>query len=261
MIKGMGWRADNPDMRDHIFQPMLLATATMAPRPKLVSLRSRMPGIYDQGQIGSCTGNALAAAIEFDLRKQSIKEFVPSRLMAYYNARFLEGATASDAGASIRDVVKAAVKWGICSESPQPNMAEVWPYDEREVLIRPRVPCYEAAKKTLVKNYARVDQNLDAICGTLAQGFPVIFGAALYESFDSDAVARTGKVPMPGTNEKAIGGHATLLCGYDDGRYVFIDRNSWGKSWGEQGYCEFPYSYILDNNLCDDFWVINTVGA
>lgn len=257
---GKGWRPDIPDQRDQTFHP--LAAGLMAtPRPIAHSLRKMCPGVYDQGKIGSCTGNTVAAAIEIDLRKQRLKEFVPSRLMLYYDGRALENATTADAGASIRDVIKGAVKLGVCSESPQPDTLSVWPYIEARVLTRPTINCYAAAKKTLIKNYARIVQSMDAIGDTIAAGFPVTLGATLYESFESDEVARTGMVPMPAMSEKSVGGHATLIIGYDDERQLYEVRNSWGKEWGDHGYCWWPYSYVLDRNLCDDFWVVNTVGA
>ena len=49
--------------------------------PTSVDLRSECPPVYDQGQLGSCTANGIAGAIEFDQAKQGNKEFLtPSRL-------------------------------------------------------------------------------------------------------------------------------------------------------------------------------------
>ena len=47
--------------------------------------------------------------------------------------------------------------------------------------------------------------------GCLAAGYPFVFGFTVYESFESEAVAKTGKVPMPGSGEKALGGHAVFV--------------------------------------------------
>lgn len=85
-----------------------------------------------------------------------------------------------------------------------------------------------------------------------------MFGFSAYESFESEAVTRTGKVPMPdGSTEKQLGDHAVLAVGYDDAKQRFIVRNSWGTDWA--GYCTFPYAYLLDGNLCDDFLTISVV--
>ena len=52
--------------------------------------------------------------------------------------------------------------------------------------------------------------------GCLAAGYPFVFGFTVYESFESQAVAKTGDVPMPRPGEQVLGGHAVLAVGYDD---------------------------------------------
>ena len=67
-----------------------------------VDLRSACPPVYDQGQLGSCTANGIAAAIGFDQMKQGVGDvFTPSRLFIYYNERVMEGTVQSDAGRKI----------------------------------------------------------------------------------------------------------------------------------------------------------------
>ena len=78
----------------------------------------------------------------------------------------------------------------------------------------------------------------------------------VYPSFESDVVAKTGNVPLPGTSEVAIGAHALLAAGYDDSRNVFSVRNSWSANWGDKGYCYIPYDYMTDSNLASDIWTI-----
>jgi C1A family cysteine protease len=66
-------------------------------------------------------------------------------------------------------------------------------------------------------------------------------------------------MPMPSPREAVIGGHAVLAIGYDDRQERFRMRNSWGKKWGMKGYFTMPYTYLLDDNLSDDFWQITLV--
>ena len=99
--KHYGWLPDIPDHRDHLYAaPVVMLQAL----PPSVDLRSHCPPVYDQGQLGSCTANAIAAAMQFDRMKQKQKpEFIPSRLFIYYNERVMEGTVDSDSGAMIRD--------------------------------------------------------------------------------------------------------------------------------------------------------------
>ncbi|HEX8713057.1 MAG TPA: C1 family peptidase [Terracidiphilus sp.] len=247
---GYGWMRDNPDARDVLYAAPVMSL--IAGLPASVDLRPQCPPVYDQGQLGSCTGNAIAGAIEFDQMKEKRQVFAPSRLFIYYNERVMEGTVNSDAGAQIRDGIKSVATLGAAPESD-------WPYDISKFTKRPPAKAYSDAKKDLVSSYSRVAQVLNQMQGCLAQGYPFVLGITVYESFESDAVAKSGVVPMPGQHEKAIGGHAIVAVGYNNNKRVFILRNSWGTSWGMKGYFTMPYEYLLDARLSSDFWTIRTV--
>jgi C1A family cysteine protease len=245
-----GWVRDLPDQRDHKLQ----LTPPGAPAPTLpsaIDLRSSCPPVYDQGQLGSCTANAIAAALEFDAARQKLPVSTPSRLFIYYNERVIEGTVSSDAGAQIRDGIKSVAQWGDCPETE-------WPYDVSQFAVQPSATCYEDAAKHLALVYESVNQDLDDLRGCLAAGFPFVFGFTVYASFESDYVARTGNVPMPNWFERAVGGHAVMAVGYDDAAATFTVRNSWGPGWGDGGYFYFPYAY-MNGSLSSDFWTIRTV--
>lgn len=244
----LGWKPDLPDHRDHIF-----AIPHMAARPAHVDLTPSMPPVYDQGALGSCVGNAVAAAAQFDRRNQHVADYVPSRLMIYLEARRLEGTVNYDAGCEIRDGMKAMAKLGACDE-------KLWPYIIKKYKQKPPASAYKAALSDQAIDYARVIQSAVTCETILATGFPIVFGFTVYESFESTEVELSGVVPMPGPNEAVIGGHAVPMVGYDSAAKRFICRNSWGASWGQKGYFTFPYDYALNLNLADDFWVMRSVG-
>jgi C1A family cysteine protease len=242
-----GWAPDLPDQRDHLYsapQPIL------AKLPPKKDLRSGCPPVYDQGQLGSCTANAISGAIQFDQKKQKAKVFMPSRLFIYYNERVMEGSVNSDAGAQIRDGVKSVANLGVCPESE-------WPYDIDKFANKPGTQCFKDATKCQAVGYQRLDStNLNQLKGCIASGFPFVFGFTVYDGFESPNVAKTGVLDMPGPKEKVVGGHAVLAVGYDDSSQRFTVRNSWGKDWGMKGYFTIPYSYLTTTDLADDFWTI-----
>lgn len=47
------------------------------------------------------------------------------------------------------------------------------------------------------------------------------------------------------------------IIGYDDSNQYFICANSWGTSWGANGYCYIPYEFLLNPNLGFDFCVLS----
>jgi C1A family cysteine protease len=240
---------DLPDARDYLYSAPEKVLASL---PTKVDLRSKFQKIYDQGQLGSCTANAIGAAFEFDQRKQGLKDFMPSRLFIYYNERAIEGTVDTDSGAMIRDGIKSVAKLGVCTE-------KTWPYLIDQFRDKPPKPAYDEALKHQAVLYRRVLSSLHQLQGCLADGYPIVFGFSVYESFMSDEVARTGVVPLPPRGEKLVGGHAVVAVGYDDDQQRFIVRNSWGTGWGQRGYCTMPYGYLTDPQLARDFWAIYSV--
>jgi C1A family cysteine protease len=249
-VKGYGWVPDLPDGRDILYGAPVVAPTELKRR---VDLRSKCPAVYNQGRLGSCTANAIAAALEFDQIKERLDDvFTPSRLFIYYNERAIEGTVEADSGAMIRDGIKTVAKQGACPEKS-------WPYRIARFRNKPSRTCYTEAKRHQAIEYLRLTPALGQLKGCLADGFPFVFGFAVYESFESAKVARNGHAPMPKAGEGFLGGHAVLAVGYDEQRQWFICRNSWGPKWGMRGYFTLPYPYLLQSTLSSDFWTIRRV--
>lgn len=250
-ISQYGWLPDLPDHRDFLYSA---PTAVASALPASIDLRAQCPPVYDQGQLGSCTANAIAGAIQFDQMKQKLQQiFTPARLFIYYNERVIEHTVASDSGAQIRDGIKSVSKQGDCPETE-------WPYVISKFKTKPLAKCYSDALKYKAVLYQRLTPVLSQLKGCLASGYPFVFGFTVYESFESPQVAKTGHASLPKPNEQSIGGHAVMCVGYDDAKQWFIVRNSWGDQWGMKGYFTLPYSYLISANLASDFWTIRVVA-
>lgn len=251
-----GWRKDLPDRRDSKFVNTLKgAPVTLAP---VVDLRPKMPPVYNQGQLGSCTANGIGAALEYDEIVQTGKGTMPSRLFIYYNERALEGTVSEDAGAAIRDGVKVVHKYGAAPE-------KVWPYVIARFTQRPPATAYAAAKKFAALRYHSVNPTVTELQTALSLGRPVVFGFTVYSYFESVEMAQQGVLNVPQPDESVLGGHCVVVAGYDTtrepGKVWFLVRNSWGAGWGKAGYFWMSEDYITDPYLASDFWVIDSVGA
>jgi C1A family cysteine protease len=237
------------DERDYKYADHF-STVSAKALPPAVDLRPTCPPIYDQGQIGSCTANALVGGMNFlEIKDKKNAAIMLSRLFVYYNERRLEGSTAQDAGATLRDGMKALSTWGVCKEN-------LWAYISNLVTHKPNVQAYSEGLNRKITSYFALNNVLD-MKNCLASGYPFVGGIQVYDSFESDAVALTGVVPYPNVDtEELLGGHAVLFVGYNDAKDVFIGRNSWGTGWGQKGYFTIPQRFLADADLADDFWTI-----
>lgn len=240
------WKPDIPDHRDQAFTLQLQPGLVL---PGYVNRIGMANPIEDQGQLGSCTGNASTSALEIVTQSDPL-----SRLMAYYNGRAIEGTTGQDAGCSIRDVIKGLTKSGVCLEAH-------WPYVVAKFAKKPPPPCYKQAQAIIpkVQSYSRLT-SLHDVKTALASGLPVVFGFSVPDYFEGSIVAKTGWVRPPTPEDRMIGGHAVVAVGYEDrARVPFVwVRNSWGPKWGIDGYFQMDAQWFTDpRRLVDDMWVIH----
>jgi C1A family cysteine protease len=240
------WVKDKIDTRDH---PYRLTGAT---QPNIVDLRQYCSSIEDQGKLGSCTGNAIAGAIEL-LHKRQNRTLDISRLFIYYYERKFIGTVNYDSGAYIRDGIKACYTYGAPTEN-------LWPYNISKFRMQPHKTAIVDALKRKVTSYQRA-LDFNQVIDSITSGYPVTIGFNVYSSFDSPAVAKTGIMPYPNVNkERLLGGHAVLIVGYNKTNNTFIVRNSWGTRWGDKGYFYMPFQVIQNINMSRDFWVIKSIA-
>lgn len=222
---------------------------------------------------GNCTANALSALYEYyEIKQKEDCEFTPSRLWIYYWERVFEGTINEDSGAIVATGVKVIKSMGVCPEKiPKVNPHKItnevcWPYDVSKFTLHPPAKSILFARNHKAINAYRIVQSLTQMKQQLQDGHPIVFGFMVCESFEGADVAKDGLMHMPYTDkpDSIIGGHAVIICGYDDTKQVydqtgaFLVRNSWGEEWGEKGYFWMPYTFALDANMCSDFWTMQS---
>ena len=188
-IKGYGWKPSLPDLRDHI------ADASELPVLDEVDPRKDLPPVFDQGQLGSCTANAVAAAVEYDAKLNDSDPGLLSRLWIYYYERKLEGSPADqDTGAYGRDGFKVCKTIGVPLEKD-------WPYDIAKFSQEPSAELADEAREHRISNYRRVPRNLDSIKAVLSNRQTMAFGFT--DGHRPDAVAQRAD---PGRPRSPAGG-------------------------------------------------------
>jgi C1A family cysteine protease len=241
-----GWLKQEPDSRDYSIDHEAVR-AMFAGLPKVLppsaDLRPYSIPVMDQGNLGSCTANALDAMVGYFYEKAgTAKDFRGARLFNYFYARKLEGTVSYDSGATIRDIVKTFAKNGMAKET-------LWPYLINKYRTTPSAKVITDASKRKASAYVLIDlpgmtpaQVITATKTQLAAGNALEFGTNCYQSIMN--VGTSGLIPAPKKGETPAGGHALCLMGYDDSKKAFLIQNSWGLSWGMKGFGWLPYSYF-----------------
>lgn len=218
---------------------------------KSVDLRAGFTPIKDQGQIGACTVFSVTSIFEYILKKNSQQNHDLSESFVYYNVRHAEGNEKVDTGSSYQDVIKSIGTEGICTE-------ELHPYSKKLSDV-PSEDAYNDGKTRRIVKALNVLINENDIKSAIQEGYPVAVSLKVFNSFSSTThsgsgsrVGASGFVTYPSKSELdsgEFGYHAMVIVGYTDETKHFVVRNSWGKNFGDKGYCYIPYSYICDSDL------------
>lgn len=257
-----GWVRDSLDYRDRVYN-LERKVCRAVELPATVSLRPLMPPVYDQGQLGSCTGNGVAAILEYQESQQGEGSVTPSRLFIYFEERVIEGTINQDSGAQIRDGIKVVATTGAPPETD-------WPYDISQFAVHPPAKAYENAKRHEAIQYLRVEPGAAGapLRTAVAEGHPVVFGFSVPSRFEDPSwTPATEALPLPTSGEGIIGGHCVVAVGYDDSLKRFPTpayeiRNSWSDGWGDAGHFWMDARWLDEPSLSlsSDFWVIEKVS-
>ncbi|MGZ8227933.1 MAG: C1 family peptidase [Methylococcaceae bacterium] len=281
--QGMGWMRDLPDFRDYTpehakIKPLLagikLVVSTAYALPEEVDLRTWCSPIEDQLDLGSCTAQAGIGLIEFYERRAFDAHIDASRLFLYKATRKLLGWT-GDTGAYLSTTMAAMTLfgappekyWPYTTEKPGPFAATAQDFDSE-----PPAFCFAYAQNYQSIQYFRLDPPgispadlLQRIKTFLTANMPSMCGFTVYSAYQYSGA--NGHFPFPCPGEQAVGGHAVVVVGYDDAKKIknpicgeettgaLLIRNSWGTSWGENGYGWLPYEYVL-RGQANDWWTL-----
>ena len=220
------------------------AVGAVAALPASIDLRAPWWTIGDQENTGSCVGWATAeGVVRYHMvqagRLGQAESMSPryvwmgSKELDGYTARpetFIEGA-----GTSLKTAMDVARKYGVVTEAVLPFHIATKMYVGDENTF------YATAAQRKISSYFNLRKDVNQWKAWLAAHGPILVGLSVDATWDN-AAATGGNLDtfQPST---VRGGHAVAAVGYRaDGRIII--RNSWGTSWGDQGFGYASPAYI-----------------
>jgi C1A family cysteine protease len=211
--------------------------------PAAVDLRAPWWKVGDQGGTGSCVGWATADGVMryhlVQAGRLSNGELLSPRFVWMasketdeFNTRpetFIE-----EAGTSLKTAMDVVRKYGTVFDAMLPFNIQTLMYTGTENDL------YAAASMRRAANYFNLGKNVAQWKAWLAHNGPILVGLSVDATWDN-AASTGGKLDVfqPST---VRGGHAVCVVGYKANRFIL--RNSWGPTWGDQGFGYASVSYI-----------------
>jgi len=261
-----GWHPDLPDFRDYTpehkeIKPLLKSVKSSTNSlPYKVDFRKYCSPIENQGNIGSCTANAVANLVEYMENRSHGNYINGSRLFLYKVTRNLLGFK-GDTGAYLRSTIGALKLFGLPPE-------KYWPYVEDQYDVEPSPFVYSLAQNFQSIKYVRLDDphklvTITKILDYIAKGFLVVGGFVVFSSIER--LIDGCIIPVPNRRDRVLGGHAVFVVGYNRKLKIpgantygaFLIKNSWGTNWGMNGYGWLPFQYYRWG-LFRDLWTITS---
>ena len=227
--------------------------------PNSYDLSHLMPPVRSQGGQGSCVSWATTyylksyqEKIQYNYEYTSYEE-VMSPAYVYNQTKANENCNSGSSIAVALDLLKnqGVISW------------KKFPYSDDSCSMLPTASQLEKAEENRIEDYFAVgipDTNTDPnytlinlIKTLVSQDNPIIISIDIanmhfsyLDNLTNDYIA-TGYSDDP---EDGCG-HAVLIVGYDDELNAFKFVNSWGTSWGNDGYAWIDYNFFLPPNEPD----------
>ncbi len=201
--------------------------------PSQVDLSPSFPVPGNQGDQGSCVGWASAYALKTYQEKIEMQWPLNSDATVFSPAFVYNQINGGqDGGSFLVDALQLIVDKGAAT-------LQTMPYDPHDYRSQPNSVALSEAAQYKALSFNRIS-GLQQVKAALANRQPVLTGIIVYSSLLHLSGPNSVYNTYSGGSQ---GGHAVTLVGYDDNRFggAFKVINSWGTSWGDNGFFWLPY--------------------
>jgi len=219
--------------------------------------------VRDEGSCGSCWAFSTVGTIE---AVYNIENKCPS---CNKDLSEQELVSCSFAGSCLGGELPSALLWvlqnGIVDENCLPYQSDGCCYEKK-------------TKPSINENCLKIEENVWVCCAQKCWSgsrcsYPKTCDLCSNSLSRKFSVNKIGQLPPdPEDIKKAIvckgplavgsenWGHGFVVIGYDDEKKVWIIRNSWGSSWGENGYGYIPYNHKYGDFIYYAYYVEGVRG-
>lgn len=206
--------------------------------------------IQDQGSTGACMAFAITGAIDL-IARQSGNEVAPlSTMQLYTDTRIAMGSFHYDSGSIPEYAFNVAKNTGVA-------FASSWEYSPENMYNKPTEEVHAEAAQNKISGYTEMNKYQAGtffvydVKEMLSQGKPVVLGFRVKDFFFNQIGPLESQTNFGTGPQRA--GHAVTIVGYDDniGGGSYIVKNSWGTSWGDNGYGTISYKQFVTTKIYD----------
>lgn len=184
--------------------------------------------IKNQAPCPSCEAYALVASLETIVQYKVGKPFNCDLSEMHL---FLCSGGTCEWGVDIKKSMRYLEEYGVPDEGCFPDPGRSWDTSVDEAL-----PGWEN-RTVKIETWGWVDNNVDSIKQALIDYGPLVVCVIVRTDFMS--YKRGIYRNLWGTPK---GGHVITIFGYDDNQQCWLIKNSWGESWGEDGWIRVSYN-------------------
>lgn len=213
--------------------------------PARISLKKYCPVPGDQGKTGACVGWAVGygaltiqrAVLNNTTEQAQITQQANSAAFLYNLIR--KNKTDCSEGAYLEDCLSIVKDKGDCLERS-------FNYTDQDCAAQPGDKQYLEAKQYMVQDFAAVfsldeepKNKISKACKILATKTPMVVGMAVTPSFFEVLPGADTWNPAPAESISSY--HAMVVVGYNSVEKYFDLLNSFGPSWGQNGFIRLPF--------------------
>lgn len=231
------------------FESQLSPRLTTVNDSNEIDLREFTSPRHNQLDTGTCVAQACVKALEIKRIQKYGREahYDLSIFQVYFLARemMFPKMTNTDKGTFISLGCDVLRRFGACKEDDHPSTKE----------NLHKSPSWMAMRNAYLNRFSKFyrigttgDERVEEVTKALRANHPVIFATYVGDDWFSYNGQSTLKI-----ESRQTGSHATVLLGRNRNGN-FIGENSWGNSWGRDGFYEIDPE-VISYYKSGDFWV------